>query len=270
MHGNSGISSCGEGRRGFTLLELMLSVAILGVITAVVTMTLSTGVESWRVGTSMADEAHHADAVMEQLVMALRSAYYPEASSPTYEYGFRIEDDGNEPPDSLDTISWVKVGNSLVGEDVSWAGAAHRVEVFVSDDPNNSGLFVKAWQLVGLDDEFDPEEDVEPVLLSDKVVSLNCRMLDPDKKVEPFTEMEWLDEWTASNRIPYAVELTVAVAQPGEDAEPAEFKRIVHIPMADLSWNPIDTAKSSRSSSGRGNRGNSSGRPVISGGGLGK
>ena len=225
---------------GVTLIELLLSVAILGVISVVVAMTLSVGVEAWRAGTSLADEARHADAVMEQVVMALKSAYYPESKDATYEYGFTHED-GGESPKAEDRVSWVKIGNSLIGEDAPWAGSAHRVELFLNtgDSDDGPGLYVKAWQLVGLAEDFDPEEDVVPLLISDQVISFDCRMKDPDYAEIPGEPYEWLDEWTASNRLPTHVEVTLAIQPLKPKDEPLEYVRLFELPMAALSWNPI-------------------------------
>ena len=239
---------------GFTLIEVLLAVAILGVVAGVVATTLSTAVEVWRQSKIVADRAPHGDAVMEQVVQALRSAYYPEGTKPSYEYGFSIEDDGNESPNAHDKISWVKIGNSLIGEDTPWAGTAHRVELFVDDSNGEQGIYVKAWQLVGIDDDFDPEEDVEPVLLSDEVVSLNCRMIDPDKTLEPLDEIEWLDEWAQSNRIPTKVELTIAIQQKGSREEPTEYIRTIEIPMAAMSWDLVDSSKAGRAARVSGGR----------------
>jgi prepilin-type N-terminal cleavage/methylation domain-containing protein len=239
---------------GFTLIEVLLAVAVLGIIAGLIATTLSTAVEVWRQSKIVADRNHHGDAVMEQVVMSLRSAYYPEGTEPSYEYGFTFEDDGGDSPNARDKISWVKIGNSLIGEDVPWAGSAHRVELYVDDSAGEEGIYVKAWQLVGLDDDFDPEEDVEPVLLSDEVVSLNCRMIDPEKTLEPFDEIEWLDEWAESNRIPTKVEITIAVQQKGSNEEPTEYIRTVEIPMASLSWDLVDSSKKKQNRRGNKNK----------------
>lgn len=224
-------------RAGVTLVELMLAVAILAVVSVTVMAVFNVGVESWMTGTALADESHNADAVMEQVVMALRSAYYPEGTAPTYEYGFQHAD-GGDAPKAGDRISWVKVGNSLVGEDTPWAGTAHRVELYVDDvGADGPGLYVKAWQLVGQAEDFDPEEDVVPLLISDKVISLDCRMKDPDKAVVAGEPYEWTDEWTASNRIPTQVLVSIAIKPTREREDPMEYVRCVDMPMAAMSWN---------------------------------
>lgn len=238
-------------KRGFTLIEVLLSITILGVIATIVSSVMHTSVESWRVSTEIADRSHNGEAIMEQLVMSLRSAYYPESNVKSYEYGFRHED-GGAFPNSEDKVSWVKIGNSLIGEDVQWAGVAHRIEVYMDKTDNGSGLFVKAWQLVGLDDDFDPEEDVEPILLCDQVVGFDCRMLDPEKTIEIGEPIEWIDEWAPSNRIPYKVMVSLALQQKGSREKPTEYVRCIDIPMAYLSWDTSGASgRNSSSSSGR-------------------
>jgi type II secretory pathway pseudopilin PulG len=229
-----------------TLVELLLAIAILGVITGVVAATFHTAVTAWRTGTSAADATHHADAALEQVYMALRSAYYPESNTPLDKYGFTHADDGGDPPTSRDTISWVKLGNSLIGEDAPYAGVPHRVELSLIDDdgPQGPGLYVRAWRLDGQPEDFDPFEDIAPVLLSGAVVSFNCQMMDPDAKPMTYSDpIKWMDEWTETNRIPEAVQISLAVSAADRKAPPLVIERFVGIPMAELSWNPTMTSK---------------------------
>ena len=264
----SGYARCGRGcrrpagtaRGGFTLLEVLLAVAVLSLVSTTVALILHVGVETWRTATEMGEETQDGDAIMEQVVMALRSAYYPSVDSPSYEYGFTLEDDGEE-EEALDVISWVKIGGSLVGENNPWAGSAHRVKLRVidSDEYEGPGLYVYAWQIVGQDKDFDPDEDVEPILLSDQVVALDCRIQDPEKVVNVGEPYEWMDEWTASNRIPEHVLLTLYLKPRGSQKEPNALQRMVDFPMSALSWNPSSFSE-------EGGRGGSSRGP---GGGAG-
>ena len=240
-------------RDAFTLLELLLAIAIFGTCAAVVGSVFFTAVGSWRTSTAAADAMHHADAIMEQVTAGLRSAYYPESKEPLDKYGFVQENDGDEMPSCNDKISWVKIGTSLVGEDATYAGVPHRTELFLmdeSDGPQGAGLYVRAWRLDGQEDDFDPEEDVEPVLLSSAVTGLDCKMIDREKEIEPGKEdpFEWLEEWETTNRVPESVMLSLAIAPPDDRrAEPLVLTRRIEIPLAGLSWNPMETSDSSNS-----------------------
>ena len=242
-----------SARGAFTLLEILVAVAILGIVATTVAFVMGVGVEAWRAGAEMAEESHDGEGVMEQVVMALRSAYYPANGEADWEFGFQHED-GGDGETARDSFSWAKIGNSLVGEDTPWAGAAHRVRLFVSDSSENDGpgLYVSAWQMVGQAEDFDPEEDVEPLLLSDRVTGLDCRMQDPEKAVEAGEPYEWIDEWTESNRIPDHVLVTLALRPQKKGAKPDVLVRCVQLPMSAVSWNPSKPG-------GRGGRGSRGG-----------
>ena len=126
----------------------------------------------------------------------------------------------------------------------------HRVRVSATPD---DGFTARAWrQDLNADDDFDPLNDdtVGEIHLSPRIIGLNCRVLDPDQEKTLADELNWIDEWTATNEIPSTIELTLFL-KPTEDGDsPTEAKRIVEIPLAALSQNPTlgsSTTQSSRS-----------------------
>ncbi len=223
------ISRCGA--KGFTLLELLIAMSILAVAMTVAYMTFSTVVTAWKRGTTLTDNLHHGDFVIEQLVMAVRSAYYPDAKGPSPAYGFIHEDNGDGKGGESDVISWVKLGTALVGEDCKFAGSPHRTEFLIHKDEDESFAAVKAWRILGQAEDFDPE-DLEPIILAKKVVGFNCRVAYEVKE----GEIEWLDDWDHTNRLPSAVEVTLYVDAMDKDKELIEMKRVIGIPVAPLAW----------------------------------
>ena len=227
-------------RTGFTLVEVLVAVAILATVSATVAIVLGTGVESWRTASRLAETGHDGEAVLEQVMLAMRSACYATDGELSDDYGFQLENDG-EGVKAHDTVSWTKIGNALVGEDVPWAGSPHRVRLYVDDDgPDGPGLYAAAWQLVGQPEDFDPDEDPVPVLLSDIATGLDVMMLDPGKAITPGEPYEWTDEWDNSNRIPYRVMVTLALQPNEKGGEDQALVRTTDIPLADLSWVPTD------------------------------
>jgi len=240
-----------RGRRGFTLLELMIAVMVLSVMMLLSFFCFNAVVRSWQEGMEMADSMGQADYVMEQLASGLKSAYYPDVGAQLDEYGFQFKDGGEE-TEAHDSISWVKIGRALVGEDCGFAESPHRVDLYVEDGGDDKksagGLMVNAWRVDLQLDDFDPSKDVTPIALSPKVIAFNCRMLDKDQP-EKDDEPNWQDEWNTSNCIPKAVEITLYMKPVKEGGDPLEVKRVVEIPMFDLSQNP--RKKSSSTSTGR-------------------
>lgn len=216
---------------GFTLIEVLVSVSILVIAVGVAYMSFSVVTQAYRRGMELSDDLHHGDFVIEQLVAGLRSAYYPDAKGVQPKYGFHHSDDGTDPYSS-DVISWVKTGGALISKEQVQPGTPHRIEFFVEpgveEEPEAR---VRAWRMYGLPEDFDPEES-EPLTISRKVTGFNCRTA--LRKVDG--EIEWLDEWEETNRLPMVAEVTVYMEPLDEDEDPVEIKRIVGIPVAPQAW----------------------------------
>lgn len=235
-------------RRGFTLLELMMAIMILSIMMMLSFFCFDAVVQSWQAGVEMSDSMGQADYVMDQLASGLRSAYYPDVGSQLYDYGFQFVDNGDG-ADAADFISWVKIGRALVGEDCGFAESPHRINVSVGMNGKNGqpgGLDVRAWRVDLQLDDFDPETQAEKISLAPRVIGLNCRVLDKDQP-EKNDEPNWQDEWSCSNCIPKAVEITLYMEPPKDNDEPLKVERIIEIPMFDLSQNPRNKSSSKKS-----------------------
>ncbi len=225
-----------------------MAIMILSIMMLLSFFCFDAVVQSWQAGIEMSDTLGQADHVMEQLVSGLRSAYYPDTGAQAEECGFQFND-GGEGSEARGAISWVKIGRALVGEDCGFAESPHRVDVWVEDGGSKddlSGLAVRAWRVDLQLDEFEPSEDAPSIGLSPRVVGMNCRMLDKDQPMKD-DEPNWQDEWSYSNCIPKAVEITLYMQPVKEDDDPIEVKRIVEIPLFDLSQNPRSKSSSSTS-----------------------
>ena len=272
-------------RAGFTLVEILIALSLLGLLTVMLFTSFYSVTRAWETGRSVIDASGHSDYLMEQLTAALRSAYTPGSGE---KYGLIFQDDG-EDEEARDVIEWTKVGPALVGEDAEFASVPHRIRVSITDEDGDfpGGFTVRAWRQDLQLEEFDPELDTTELCLSPKVIGFNCRLLDPDQPRTADDEINWIDEWTKTNMLPTALELTLWMAPAEDDGEPIESQRIVEIPMGALSQNPNlgsssnQEARQGTSNSvgggGRrpgisintGNGGNGGGRPGNMGGGGG-
>lgn len=236
-------------RQAFTLVEVLIALTLLGLLTAMLFTSFNAIVRAWESGRTAIDATNHADYLLEQLSAALRSAYFPGSGE---KYGLIFTDDGDDPR-SHDLIEWTKVGAALVGEDADFANVPHRVRVTVTepDAPFPGGFTVRAWRQDLQLDAFDPDRDTIELSLSPKVIGLNCRLLDPDSARTADDELNWIDEWTKTNTLPTALELTLWMEPAEKDADPIEAKRIIELPMGALSQNP-SLASSANEASKRG------------------
>lgn len=217
---------------GFTLLEMLLAVTILSVVATVTFMTFSAATSAWQRGSALVDRIHHGDFVINQLMMALRSAYYPDGQGVLPAYGFWHKNDGSGPYAS-DEISWVKLGGALVGSDQLYAESPHRVRFFLTRDrQGRRAAAVVSWRIDGQPDDFDPDR-LEPVFLSTRVQGFSCRAA---WTLTRDGEIDWHDEWPETNRIPSAVEITLYIDPVMPDMPPVELKRIVGLRTAEIAW----------------------------------
>ena len=219
-------------KAAFTLVELLIAIAIFSIVATLAAALLATVSKAWQRGTTLAEDLHAGDYVIEQLVNGLQAARWRDHGD-----GFLLKDNGNGPGAS-DSICWVKEGPDLVGEDTTLGKTFHHIKFFVgSDRKGKTGALYTAWGDEYMQpDNFDPDQ-VEPELLSDRVVGFNCRVATNDFEMD---QLHWLDTWddtlpggdSLTNHVPRFVEVTVYLKPLDEKEPPIEMKRWVDIPIA--------------------------------------
>ena len=272
-------------RRGFTLVEILLAVVLLGVITVVTMMTFNAVTHGWQASTDYLDKMQRTDFALNQVVSGLRSLYYPHNGEQSYDYGFYLTNNGEgDDPRSSDIIEWSKRGSAIIGSKSAAADTVHRVQLMVLEEGNHdymdpievTGLYARHCPDVTLrpkdnpddiDFSFKNDEMYQPVLIADGIAGFNCRVLKDKEKVEAeHDESLFEDEWETSNAVPYKVELTFYLEDPDGKAyrsTAAPIMRIVRLPLFEQSLDgaapPSDKAKESGGNRRRGNGGNSAG-----------
>ena len=261
-------------RRGFTMIEMLLSIMILAIMTIVSTMVFHTVVRNWTLATEMADNMQRVDYITAQVAYALRSAYFPTSGETSNADGFMLYDENerNE-PELSDVITWTKLGHSIVGRNSRFAHSPHRVTLFVrsekdADEEHPAGLIA---QVIGEDkfrpDDFDEDDEAnwDWFLLGSQVQGFNCRVLDKD---EPFKSgmANWQDTWDTSNCIPRRVQLTFWMKPIDEDKAPYPVVRVLDMPLWDISQNPLKI-DSTASGGGKSNKKTNDGKSSSGGSG---
>ena len=141
-------------RRAFTMIEMLLATMLVGLLTTLSVLTFQAVTHGWQASTDYLDKMQRTDYALNQLIIALRSAYWPEggesASSKSSEttkgggtgdgkdrnqYGFYdpYDREGERPSDS-DIVEWTKKGSALIGSENAIADAPHRVRVMILEE----------------------------------------------------------------------------------------------------------------------------------------
>jgi len=267
-------------RSGFTLIEMLLAVLLVGVLTTASMFTFNAVSRGWQVSTDYMDKMQRTDFALNQVMSGLRSMYYPHDGQQDERYGFVLVNNGDgEDPDDSDVIEWSKTGSAIVGNKSAVADTVHRVQVMVLEEGNRdyrdevavTGLYARQCPDVALrpkdnpddiDFSFANEDMYQPVLISDGIVGFNCRVLKTADEVEAENDdRAFEDEFSESNAVPYKVELTFRIADPegrSYRSNTAPVMRIVRIPIHEQSLDgaatPSDSSKEKGSDRGKGGK----------------
>ena len=249
-------------RPGFTMLELILAVTLLGVMTTVSIVSYRAITTGWRVSRDYVDRLERTDYALDQLVSGLKCAFYPHAGEQNADYGFMLTDNGDgDSPDASDVIEWTKKGPALIGGSAT-GDAVHRIQVRVLEEGDSdwgerierTGLYARVRPMAKVmpsstshtdEDEFTFANDelYRPVLIAKDIEGFNCRVQEkrPETKDAKGREDKdaYEDEFASSNSLPYKVQLTFYVLK--EDPDYASRKqrvpivRVVRLPVHDQS-----------------------------------
>lgn len=228
----SRLTSHASPSHAFTLIEILVALAIMTLVCAGAFSLLASASKAWQRGTELSKDLHAGDFVIEQLTGALRAARYRSGDD-----GLILKKQGTGAR-AQDSITWVKEGPDLVGSDSPLAKTFHHIRFTIGEEKGGqAGALYSAWGDEYLQPEdFDPD-DLEPALLSDRVVGLAVRVATNNFEND---KIEWLDKWEGTcasggdltNHLPRFVEVTLFLKPLDEGEPPIEMRRLVDIPIA--------------------------------------
>ena len=153
------------------MIELLLATMLVGVLTTLSILTFQAVTHGWQASTDYLDKMQRTDYALNQLIIALRSAYWPDSAAGQSEsktggkgadpsksrntYGFCDPyDRGGERPSDSDVIEWTKKGSALIGSESVMADSVHRVRVMILEEGDTED---------GDDDKFEKFKFREPI-----------------------------------------------------------------------------------------------------------
>lgn len=215
-------------RRGFTLLEIMISIVILAIAMTIAWQTFASATRAWTSARKMLDQAHHGDFVLTQLTSALRSMQFFD-SAPE-KYGFRIE---NNPGDYGEhTISWVTASKAFLPRNTEFSHGLHRIEVGAGrDDDGHEGLLVSVWSQMADEDDVEKQSWV----VSETIKGLTCHVYNPEEEM-------WDDQWEDTNAIPGLIDITLFAEPADKFDDPVEYRQLIEIPLGPPVTNEVESA----------------------------
>lgn len=210
-------------KRGFTLLEILLAMGILGVMSLMIFGSFYSIMTATREAENALDEVHLSSTLLSQVSTSLRSSVFDGSQPENFEF-FHEDADRDYP---ADIISWVTPSSLLLPADYPTPGTATRIELTIAEVDGETGLAVRAYSSAWKRDDPDAE-DVEPQLISTLVKGLDVVMYD-------VSENDWVEEWERSRQVPAAVIITLTIQNPNDERDMITVRKLVNIPIAKLS-----------------------------------
>ena len=210
LHGSgllrSGRTRSRAGTRGFSLLEVMIAMAVLAMIAVMTWTAISQVTRSKEVISRRLDRHHALTAALERMSRELSMAYVSErdgtSASPVAASAFIGTDRGRG--DRLDFTSFSH--QRLVAN--SHESDQNELSYFLTADPENRNQTVLARREQNRIDE-DPEHGGRVEILVRDVTDLEFEYLDPN-------DLQWVRDWDSTNttrqfnRLPSQVRITLS------------------------------------------------------------
>ena len=201
----------------FTLLEVVLAVAMLALVITAVYSTWNGALKAWKRGSEVAETFQRQRIVMDTLAELAKSMTFFSSQSGLYAV---IAEHGRSGDDS---VSFVTASDVSLPQSESLAAGMRRVTISLArsghDRPYLSLVNEPALEI---QDESTPATSH---VLSTDVTGFYVRYRNP-------RDGSWSDEWTEENMVPSAMEFTVVFGgRPGR-APPVVVTRAVELPAA--------------------------------------
>ena len=217
----TGLTQAGRasaGQSGFTLMEVLLAVAILSIVLAGVYNTWNASLNAWRRGTDASEVFQRQRIVMEALGELAQSALFFAASPTLYSVI------GTKNPGLGDSVSFVTASDAFLPPSETSAVGMRRVTISLEqDDYRRTYLAIVNQPALRPDDQ--SGETLQAHVISTDVSGFYVRYRDGRNGI-------WNDTWDDANTPPSAMEFTVVFGKQGDRLPPVVVTRAVDIPVA--------------------------------------
>ncbi len=203
---------------GFTLVEVMLAVTILGLLVAGVYATWSAALSGWKRGTSVAESFQRQRVVMETLEDLARSAMFYTSKPELYEVR------SDEEYGLGDSVSFVTASDVLLPPREQGVLGLRRVTLGIRRNLHRQETYLGIANSAAIEDELLAPDPTWHEVSTD-VVGFQVRYRHP-------TDGAWHDRWDEEELVPLALEFTIAFRAEDPSAPPLVVTRAVEMPAA--------------------------------------
>jgi prepilin-type N-terminal cleavage/methylation domain-containing protein len=204
---------------GFTLLEVLLAVAVLGMLVTAVYSTWSAALNSWRRGSEATEAFQRQRIVMDALGDLTQSAIFFQQSAALYAFVARTN------PGLGDSISFVTASDAYLPPSETIAAGMRRVTISLEQDQ-----YRRTYLAIVNEPALRPKDDPSLPQLQAHVISMDVTGFAVQYR-NP-RDGTWSTKWEEEQFPPSAVEYTVTFGERDGRFPPIVVTRAVDIPVA--------------------------------------
>lgn len=207
---------------GFTLVEILVATAMLVIVIGAVYGVFRAANQSSVMVEDNADVYQTARVLLSRITGELSSLHTIAGTQGSSLQGESASDSGNPP--GFDTLTFTTVGHQPCVQ-ASQKGDVCTVSYSAqcSQDGSPQGLFVTEDYTLGLRLNAADKDSLPSTKLSDMVVGMNCKYLDPDSS-------EWVDDWMSKTTLPTAVRIELIIQPRRKASQPVSVVSTVTLP----------------------------------------
>ena len=202
---------------GFTLLEVVLAVTILGLVIGAITATWHAGLNGWKRSAGISDSFQRERIVMGTLEDLTKSIVFAPSKDMLYDISFTHDQQAG------DSVSFVTGSDMLLPPAESTTAGFRRVTIGLQRDQYNRS-YLGIANAPALQVDGGAPETVWHVLSMD-VCGFGVRFRSP-------RDGSWADKWDESNLLPGAIEYTVEFGANDGRTPPVVVTLAIELPIA--------------------------------------
>jgi len=213
---------------GFTLLEVIISIVILGIAFTICFQALESTLRSWKKSYIISDNIQHGDFTINQISSAFKCMIFfkNEQKRYAFDYEERVIDDS-----SGDWVSFVTANNFFYDSKKINNKIPHRIELFLDEIDDIKGLYSITIPISVEAAEYINNFNPKPKLISSNVNEFEILFWDEENE-------NWLNEWDQENSIPKRILISVSIMT-SSDSVPITYSRQIEIPASESLNDPL-------------------------------
>ena len=216
-------------KKGFTLIELIVSIVILTIALGISYQAFYSSMRSWKYSTNLSESLHQGDYFVNKISSNLRSMKFFKNEKKIYEFIYENNEINGIP---ADLISFVSTKQNIFPNNNILTNQPCRIILFIdTNDNGDNSLYASFLPVLINQDEYFEMFNVEKYLISKAVQGLEIKFWDEENE-------NWEKDWEEENNIPKKIFLELYIKiDKSEDHQ--IYSRIIEIPVSEGKNNPL-------------------------------